>query len=1504
MKNNTLLFSSLYSNSLPSAAYKITLAEKITVNAKSIQKRFLLMPLMVLGFLFTNANLWGQAGFFGGGTAGMVTYSLNGAGDVNSWNWNTNIGSARSLILKGGYAHTYKGVNGNVCNAKIFYRVYPNGSPSGNFTQLSTMSFNANHTFPAVTATPSNISSSNSGDQRWLISGQTIDLTALATSRGTWVLEVYFQADGNTGANSGCNTNALTDNNGGNNYKILFDKEINPGFEATTVLNNGWDLEISFSQPTWSMDTGIKRSGSNSLAATTTTGNARYAAHKNYLVKVPVSGTNYVHALGYFRRGATLSGTPAVTMQVRTGVSTTSGTPTTSTTSFQRGTVSVAATNGATYFPRFSISGSSNATYYLDDVIIYTSTSSGVDISEPNAPSSLSITRTSTGNNLSWIDGTDDATNTSGIEGTLILRTTTDKTAALTNLNNALLNQAYYSTTSTLGPTTISDGTNIWTVVSNGTSSGSYTDTGAATNVTYVVVMRDKAYNYSAGVSAFSHCVNPTVGGTISIAQTICLNGDPAAFTSSLPTGHTGTLEYKWQSSTTSGSTGFSDIGGATSDTYDAGAISQTTWYKRLARVSCMSDWTGAAESNVLKVSVDESNSAASTYNGGWSSGQDDGVTGFNSWVIPVPIGNAGHGSASAGSDINSLDGDSWFMFADGSGALSQATRPLTNSMSVGNTLTFHIDNGGVVGTVGFSLRRSGANLMELYFVGGGSFYTLNDGTSTLTTNIPYTTSGLRVAITYTNASSPGAYSITVTNLSDGKNYFYSNRSFFTVSGVAPNEIRFFNSNAGAFSNFYINRLSLNRPVINSETNFATQTICSSATAAELSVTASGTELSYKWYSNTSASTSGATDTGVTSTNYTPPSTVGTRFYYCVVTGTCSSVQSNYVQVTVQSAPDSAGSNGTILLCSGTPLTTTLLYNSLTGSPAIGGTWLPEIPTSGSVAGIYTYTQSASSPCSVNTSTVTVSESQTVIWNGNNWSPNTPDSTNSILFSGAFTSTEDIQACSLTVTNNATVIIDGHKVTLSGALVTDSGSSITFNNNSMLLQTGSGYTNSGVINFKKSSSPIFRLDYTLWTSPVLGQNLFNFSPLTLTNRFYTYNETTNFYTSNDVYTPGNPGLNSGSNFLIGRGYLVRSPNNWVSNTGTAAPWTGTFTGVPNTGDIAITISKSSGANYGYNAVGNPYPSPISIADFLNDNSNIINSTLWFWRKTNGVSGSAYITFSNGTYSSGPENNYNIQPGQGFFVKAHNNGFLQFKNTQRIGTNGRFFRYNVQTNNVDAGRYWLNLFNNDILVGNLAIAYKDGATNDFDVDFDGEYINDSQMALTSYISGKELAVQHRATPFSNTDVVPLSFKTDLAGTFTIGFNGSDGVLSSQDIYLEDLLLGQSIAIKTTPYTFVSEAGNFTDRFRITYVNNALGTNNAVFNANQVIVYKDELNDLVVNSGNVIMTCIKVFDVRGRLVQKLINVNATEANISCGSANEMLLIQVTSQDNISVIKKIVK
>ncbi len=113
----------------------------------------------------------------------------------------------------------------------------------------------------------------------------------------------------------------------------------------------------------------------------------------------------------------------------------------------------------------------------------------------------------------------------------------------------------------------------------------------------------------SSGTFSLSNCTNPTSGGTIANSQSGATPFNPSAFTSSVAaTGETGTLEYKWQSSTTSNSSGFSDIASSNASTYDAGSLSQTTWFKRLARVDCQSDWTGAAESNVLEVTVNSSN--------------------------------------------------------------------------------------------------------------------------------------------------------------------------------------------------------------------------------------------------------------------------------------------------------------------------------------------------------------------------------------------------------------------------------------------------------------------------------------------------------------------------------------------------------------------------------------------------------------------------------------------------------------------------------------------------------------------------------------------------------------------------------------------------------------------------------------------------------------------------------------------------------------------------------
>ncbi|MCX6249224.1 MAG: hypothetical protein NTX61_00575 [Bacteroidetes bacterium] len=100
-------------------------------------------------------------------------------------------------------------------------------------------------------------------------------------------------------------------------------------------------------------------------------------------------------------------------------------------------------------------------------------------------------------------------------------------------------------------------------------------------------------------------CSNPTNGGSIGNDQSGCGNYIPTTLSNlQAPSGFFGTLEYKWQLSTTSSTAGFTDIAASNSSSYSSGLVTQTTWFKRIARVDCMTDWSGAVESNVIEITV------------------------------------------------------------------------------------------------------------------------------------------------------------------------------------------------------------------------------------------------------------------------------------------------------------------------------------------------------------------------------------------------------------------------------------------------------------------------------------------------------------------------------------------------------------------------------------------------------------------------------------------------------------------------------------------------------------------------------------------------------------------------------------------------------------------------------------------------------------------------------------------------------------------------------------
>ena len=120
------------------------------------------------------------------------------------------------------------------------------------------------------------------------------------------------------------------------------------------------------------------------------------------------------------------------------------------------------------------------------------------------------------------------------------------------------------------------------------------------------VFFRDGANSNKGTVMVYGIvCDQPTDGGTIAAAQTVLSGTTPDSLTSTTDaTGGSGNIEYIWQRSTESDTTGFVEIPGSYFAGYQPGALTETTWFKRLARADCASDWNNAVVSNVVEIGI------------------------------------------------------------------------------------------------------------------------------------------------------------------------------------------------------------------------------------------------------------------------------------------------------------------------------------------------------------------------------------------------------------------------------------------------------------------------------------------------------------------------------------------------------------------------------------------------------------------------------------------------------------------------------------------------------------------------------------------------------------------------------------------------------------------------------------------------------------------------------------------------------------------------------------
>lgn len=123
-----------------------------------------------------------------------------------------------------------------------------------------------------------------------------------------------------------------------------------------------------------------------------------------------------------------------------------------------------------------------------------------------------------------------------------------------------------------------------------GTTSSTFASANGTTSIqvnateSYRITLNQVYDNPDANTSCFEDViVNAIDPGVIAGNQTLCTPFDPVAFTSTTDATGTGDITYQWQISTTSCAAGFADIPGANNAIYDAPAVTQVTYYRRVA---------------------------------------------------------------------------------------------------------------------------------------------------------------------------------------------------------------------------------------------------------------------------------------------------------------------------------------------------------------------------------------------------------------------------------------------------------------------------------------------------------------------------------------------------------------------------------------------------------------------------------------------------------------------------------------------------------------------------------------------------------------------------------------------------------------------------------------------------------------------------------------------------------------------------------------------------------
>lgn len=442
------------------------------------------------------------------------------------------------------------------------------------------------------------------------------------------------------------------------------------------------------------------------------------------------------------------------------------------------------------------------------------------------------------------------------------------------------------------------------------------------------------------------------------------------------------------------------------------------------------------------------------------------------------------------------------------------------------------------------------------------------------------------------------------------------------------------------------------------------------------------------------------------------------------------------------------------------------------------------------------------------------------IFDQGSWSNGTPTSSlHAQVLDDLTLTNSSITAKSLLVNKTATLTVKGSQhVTVDDSIMNDG--LIIIEDGASLIQTGNTYQNSGSGTYRLfKAGTQQQTAYNKWSTPMPSQNivdvfhdanLYDLFTFETSSQSWKYDfgalSPTNDH-SNSPYSFGNNHMVSGADGImdIGRGYFAPGKvnpqrmfeHNTINN--------GSYT--INISTTNITTPGAWGGN-DWNLVGNPYPSPINIQDFLNQNYNggagNVANAVYFWDGPN----AQYITKNN-------TDNELMSSVQGFWVEAVNNGSISFSNSMRDHASNVTLRSGGSFDPIGA---YINI-EQDTLSDYIRVYFDPMAENGLDNLYDARKMQNTNGFNFYSILEDEYMVFQSVTNLEEEEqkIIPIGLTTGSDSEVTISIDSLANWPDNYKVYLHDLKsierhkLNDSNAVTLQ----LDSAGTYNDRFVLSF-----------------------------------------------------------------------------------------